>query len=298
MQIRTTCPNNNKYYMTTSSGGWSWAIKGKPTKAGADVLANCVGYANGRFAEIIGKDKIEYQLVCNAENFIEKAQSYGLQISSVPTLGGIMVWGGNGSLAGHVAIVERIDSNNQIYTSESAYGGSAFYNSTRTNSNGRWGMGSNYWFRGCIINPSNPQPEPQPTPPTPSGDAQIRYIQNTLNNRYGAGLNVDGLYGPATNRALVKALQHELNIQYGAGLAEDGIFGPRTKAKCPVVRRGANGWITWTIQCELYCKGYYLQYLDGIYGSSTVNQVSNFQRNTGLGVDGVCGPNTFARLFG
>ena len=163
MEIRTTCPNNNKYYITTSQGGYNKAIQGKPTKAGANVLANCVGYANGRFAEIIGKDCIEYQLICNAENFIEKAKGYGLQISSTPTLGGIMVWEGKGSLAGHVAIVERIDSNNQIFTSESAYNGSAFYNKTRYNCNGNWDMGSNYSFRGCIVNPSNPSPTPTPT---------------------------------------------------------------------------------------------------------------------------------------
>lgn len=110
------------------------------------------------FGEIIGKDKIEFQLVCNAENFIEKAKNYGLQVVNYPTLGGIMVWQ-KGSLssrdgAGHVAIVERIDSANQIYTSESSYGGSAFYNATRTNNNGRWGMGSAYAFRGCIVNPA------------------------------------------------------------------------------------------------------------------------------------------------
>lgn len=117
-----------------------------------------IKYANGRFAEIIGKGKVEFQLVCNAENFIEKAKNYGLQVVNYPTLGGIMVWQ-KGSLssrdgAGHVAIVERIDSANQIYTSESSYGGSAFYNATRTNNNGRWGMGSAYAFRGCIVNPA------------------------------------------------------------------------------------------------------------------------------------------------
>jgi len=117
------------------------------------------GYTNGRFAEIIGKNKIEFQLICDAENFIEKAEKYGLQVVNYPTLGGIMVWrkgdiSSRADGAGHVAIVERIDSANQIYTSESAYNGSAFYNATRTNNNGRWGMGSAYAFRGCIVNPA------------------------------------------------------------------------------------------------------------------------------------------------
>lgn len=191
MEIRTVCPNNNKYYITTSQGGWNKAIVGKPTKAGANVLANCVGYANGRFAEIIGKNAIEYQLICNAENFIEKAKGYGLSISDVPTLGGIMVWEGKGSLAGHVAIVERIDSNNQIFTSESAYGGSAFYNKTRYNCNGNWDMGSNYSFRGCIINPSNPTP-PTPTPTHKIVEDGIWGVDTTRKAQEVFGTPVDG----------------------------------------------------------------------------------------------------------
>ena len=139
-------------------GGYSLCIKGKPVQAGRDVLSNCVGYACGRFNEIIGKMKYPY-LNCNAENFIERAKQHGLQISNVPVLGGIMVWQKGATLgskdgAGHVAIVERIDSKNQIYTSESAYNSTAFYNVLRKNDNGRWGMNSNYKFRGCIINPA------------------------------------------------------------------------------------------------------------------------------------------------
>lgn len=159
MQMRTSCPSNNKYYIRQANGGWNGAIQGYPTKSGANVLANCVGYANGRFAEIIGKNKVEFQLVCNAEKFIERAKNYGLKVVNFPTLGGIMVWQKGATLsgndgAGHVAIVERIDSTNQIYTSESSYRGSAFYNAIRSNSNGRWGMGSAYKFRGCIVNPA------------------------------------------------------------------------------------------------------------------------------------------------
>lgn len=108
----------------------------------------------GRFAEIMSEGKIPYQLVCNASGFITRAKNYGLQVVNYPVLGGIMCWEGGKNNCGHVAIVERLDSKNQIYTSESCYGGSAFYNATRTNSNGRWGMGSGYKFQGCIINPA------------------------------------------------------------------------------------------------------------------------------------------------
>ena len=293
MEMRTTCPGGyNKYYMTTSRGGWNKAIQGKPTKEDANVLSNCVGYANGRWNEILNRGRMDYQFICNAENFIEKAQQYGLQISNTPTLGGIMVWEGLGSLAGHVAIVERIDNSNKIFTSESAYNGSAFYNKTRDNNNGRWGMSSNYRFRGCIVNPSNPQPDPKPT-----GDEQIRYIQAKLNERYGTNLEVDGLFGPATKKGLTLALQKEDNWQYGAGLVEDGIMGNNTARKSPVVRYGADGWITWTIQCMLYCKGYNPGYLDGKYKDKTKTALLDFQKSNGLTADAVVGYNTYLKLF-
>ena len=159
MNIRTSKPEaGNKFYITTSKGGYSRCIQGSPTDSQCNVLANCVGYACGRFNEIIGSMKYP-NLNCNAENFIERAQSYGLQISPVPTLGGIMVWKKGNTLsgndgAGHVAIVEKIIDSNTIYTSESGYGSSAFWNSIRTNNNGRWGLGSGYTFRGCIVNPA------------------------------------------------------------------------------------------------------------------------------------------------
>lgn len=158
MEIRNKKPEaGNKFYTRKASGGYSTCIKGKPTD-NCDVLSNCVGYACGRFNEIIGEMKYP-SLNCNAENFIERAKSLGLEISDVPTLGGIIVWQKGNSLsnsdgAGHVAVVERIDSSNQIFTSESNYSGEAFFNSTRTNKNGRWGLSSKYSFRGCIVNPA------------------------------------------------------------------------------------------------------------------------------------------------
>ena len=160
MNIRTTKPGaGNKFYITKSKGGYSSCIQGSPTDSQCNVLANCVGYACGRFNEIIGSMKYP-SLNCNAENFIERARNtYGLEISPVPTLGGIMVWQKGATLsgndgAGHVSVVEKIIDSNTIYTSESGYGSSAFWNSTRRNSNGRWGLGSGYTFRGCIVNPA------------------------------------------------------------------------------------------------------------------------------------------------
>ncbi len=156
----------NPYYNTKRNGGYSSAIQGKPTEKGLDVLRNCVGYANGRFAEIQGLNKIKYQLVCNAENFVDKAINYGLTVGNTPKLGSIIVWQGGKTKkgadgAGHVAIVEQINGDGSIVTSESGYNARrAFWTQTRTNTDGRWGQDSSYKFLGFIYNPGVDDSEP------------------------------------------------------------------------------------------------------------------------------------------
>src|SRR5574344_1177647 len=174
MEMRTKKPEaGNKFYNTKSNGGYSTCIKGKPTDKGCNVLANCVGYACGRFNEIIGEMNYP-SLNCNAENFIERAKNtYGLEVGQTPKGGAIMCWKKGATLsssdgAGHVCVVEKVIDANTVYTSESGYGGSAFWNATRKKGNGNWGIGNYYTFRGFIYNPAVPD-EPAPTPtPTPS----------------------------------------------------------------------------------------------------------------------------------
>ena len=189
-KMRTTKPSNNKYYIRIQDGGYNGCIQGKPTDKAANVLANCVGYANGRFAEIQGQNKIKYQLTCNAENFIERAKELGLKVSDKPTLGGIMVWKRGATLsgtdgAGHVAIVEKIIDDNTIYTSESNYGGRAFVNITRNNKNGRWGIGAAYTFRGCIMNPAIKEEKPNVSAPKKKDTKTI--AQEVIDGKWGNG---------------------------------------------------------------------------------------------------------------
>ena len=156
---RTTKPGaGNKYYIRKASGGWNPAIKGKPTDKNCDVLANCVGYAIGRFNEIGGYGKCKYLRSANAENFIQYAGD--LEVGQTPKLGAVAVWKKGATLsgsdgAGHVAIVEKIISDTQIVTSESGYGAAnPFWTQTRTKGNGNWGAGSAYTFLGFIYNPA------------------------------------------------------------------------------------------------------------------------------------------------
>ena len=254
MKKRLTQPKNNKYYIRTVTGGLNGAVQGYPTIAGANVLCNCVGYANGRFNEIINDPNLKgvylpfkYQLVCNAENFIEAAKKQGLKVSSVPKKGGIMVWQkgktlGGGDGAGHVAIVEEVIDDDTIMTSESGYNAFAFKTLKRTNKNGRWGMAEAYKFRGCIVNPSIKEKAYKPTKPytgklpkakVKRGDKgdDVKACQRFLNWCMNSKLKVDGIYGDKTVAACKK-----FEKQYG--LKVNGIFGkPNIKKAKEIVAK-------------------------------------------------------------
>lgn len=207
--IRKTKPKKgNKFYTRKASGGYNTCVEGKPADA-CDAVPNCVGFAEGRvnevISEILGKDTFKYDtLNCNAEKFIERAVKYkGVVISDAPIKGGIMVWQKGETLtgddgAGHVEFVEDVlekDENGtatKVYNSASNYNGSPFFNVTRTNSNGRWGLGSKYKFRGCIVFPEITEfvedkivePE-QPTEPAKKPEAKIKVGDTVIVNGVG-----------------------------------------------------------------------------------------------------------------
>lgn len=257
MKIRKTQPKNNKCYIRTATGGYNGAVAGSPTIKGANVLCNCVGYANGRFNEIIGDPnltgiafKFKYQLTCNAENFIESAKRQGLKISKVPVQGGIMVWQkgatlGGGDGAGHVAVVEKVYDDGSILTSESGWASWAFKTVRRNNDNGRWGQNSAYKFRGCIINPAVKSPEIAPAPKLTvdgvGGACTIRATQKFFDTPMDGVLSgqskANSKYYPAIKSveygkggsACVKQLQRWLGRSQTGVLDEDTIKAWQTK---------------------------------------------------------------------
>lgn len=124
-------------------------IEGSPVDAGCDVLANCVGYAAGRFNEIIGAGQFVYfQYAPNPRDWIATAKTYGLQTGTEPKLGAVLVW------ENHVCIVEEIHADGSITTSESGYGcNPAFWITHRSNSDGAWGGCGFGKFLGFIYQP-------------------------------------------------------------------------------------------------------------------------------------------------
>lgn len=201
---RLTKPEaGNKYYITKSNGGYSNAIQGKPTDPNCNVLANCVGYAYGRFNEIGGYGYCKYLSPVNAENFIQYAG--GLKVGQTPKLGACMVWRKGATLsnsdgAGHVAIVEQVISSTQIVTSESGYNSSTpFWTKTRNKGDGNWGAGSGYTFLGFIYNPAVSDSGSVTTSGSTSTSNTAKPSTSTSTN---GKLTVDGEWGSNTTKRL------------------------------------------------------------------------------------------------
>lgn len=127
----------------------------------------------------------------------------------------------------------------------------------------------------------------------------VEEFQEWLNENYGAGLKVDGKYGPKTEAAAVMAWQQAANNLLKAGLKVDGEFGPKSKAAAAkaTVKRGTRGEFVFILEGVLCAKGFYAGELDGIAGSILVAGIKAFQKAAGLKVDGHCGPETWFALF-
>lgn len=226
---RLTKPESgNPYYNRIATGGYSGAIMGSPRCEGADVLANCVGYAAGRFNEILEKGKFVYfQYPPNAEDFYDTAIAAGLKVGTKPQLGAIICWAKGKTWtsadgAGHVAVVEEIKSDGSIITSESGYGcTNPFWTSHRYRESGNWGQSTAYRFLGFIY-----QPEQQAERVIRKGDkgADVELMQARLAAKgYLRKSEVDGDFGTITLGALLAfQFEHDLDV--------DGLCGPATKA--------------------------------------------------------------------
>ena len=189
----------NHCYMTNLYGApwdtaWNTCIYGSPSLEGANVLSNCTGYAQGRALEIYNEvTGTEPQgthpfvaLNGDAGTCYATAQAVGLELSTTPTNGAIMVWTEAGE-AGHVAVVERVIDENTVIATESAWGGFSvahpdpyWMRHNRYRGNGDWSGDAftmeGYQFLGFIVNPADPDTPYPPTPPEPEGSTKRKGI--------------------------------------------------------------------------------------------------------------------------
>lgn len=68
-------------------------------------------------------------------------------------------------------------------------------------------------------------------------------------------------------------------------------------ANIPFAQRGTKGPLAAAVQAAL-CECWYNLDIDGEFGPLTENALRDFQRRNELEIDGVAGPETYAKLFG
>lgn len=134
-------------------------------------LPNCTCYAWGRRWEITGERPDNLSLG-NASRWYDDAIAAGLKTGQTPQLGAIACYDYEGG--GHVSIVEQINADGSIITSNSAWGGAYFYTSTLYPPDYFWnGMPSDAVFEGFIYLDSSPV---EPEPPTPITKKKFPFI--------------------------------------------------------------------------------------------------------------------------
>ncbi|MGB3135714.1 MAG: peptidoglycan-binding protein [Nodosilinea sp.] len=120
--------------------------------------------------------------------------------------------------------------------------------------------------------------------------------------RWGAQLTPDGIFGPATKRAVEQ-------FQRSQGLMADGIVGPQTWAFLQQQPRDSapherllrltnpftSGGDVLTLQQQLTRHGIPIA-PDGVFGPASDRAVRQFQASRGLVADGIVGPQTWALL--
>lgn len=144
---RLTIPESgDPAYTRTAYGGYNRQIDGSPQQWTGSVIANCTGYVHGRWIEIAGHTADDFGISNgNANTYWSYGDRYTR--SQTPSVGAIVCYNGQ---YGHVAIVERVNSDGSILVSQSNYGGMPFETVTlRPPNYAQYGV----TFQGFILNP-------------------------------------------------------------------------------------------------------------------------------------------------
>jgi murein DD-endopeptidase MepM/ murein hydrolase activator NlpD len=139
------------------------------------------------------------------------------------------------------------------------------------------------------------------TPQAAASDPSVAALQVGLHSRGLYRGPIDGITGPATQKAIRK-------LQTRARIAVDGVVGPKTRRALGRFARhrlgqrhlhiGNAGWDVASLQFRLAEHGFASADFDGIFGPHVDGALRRFQEWASLAVDGIAGPATLRALAG
>lgn len=124
----------------------------------------------------------------------------------------------------------------------------------------------------------------------------IKDVQSYLVKTYNRKIDVDGIWGPKSKKAMIECVQTETNALTGSKLVIDGIWGAKSKSSFPDFSLSSKGKMVYLLQGCLIVKGYSIA-LDGVFGQKTLSAVKDFQRSVSIKQDGIVGKNTMSNLL-
>lgn len=161
-------------------GSKYWYSDGNPFYAAGYGLPNCTCYAYGRWWEITGERPTDLSLG-NANTWWDVGINRGIPHGNEPRLGAIICfYYSDDDGGGHVAVVEQINPDGSIVTSNSAYGGTYFYTQTLYPPEYKTADGwpSYGYVQGFLYLPLSYVPPPLPPPkPVKKGLPFIYYLK-------------------------------------------------------------------------------------------------------------------------
>lgn len=245
-----------------TAGGYNYCIK----VSGNSCIPNCTGYAWGRWRELLGA----YHNLSRANARLWYGNtSDGYKRGQTPKLGAVACWDSTTGDAGHVAIVEQINSDGSIVTSNSGYNSTRFWTQVTKKP---YNIGSSYSFQGFIYPPVDfgGGGTVSTTVTYQSHDSRYGWNPNVTSgtNEYAGnfGYNVDGIYLDKHILRVHDMVKNQwlpwvVDRNDYAGNLGNAIDGVQIDGAAYRVHLNGGSWLDWVYKCDGTAEGY-----AGIYG--------------------------------
>ena len=287
--------------------------------AGGDAWYWCAAFQYWGFVQAYGLEKAELLLLhapfISCATLGNKSKAAG-QLKSVPKRGDLALFYRDSKKGfGHVEWVTKVDTTAKKFWT---IGGNTSGGTAVVANGGAVVAGKSYSYDGTKTRFHRPdyagvlgitdKEIKKPTPSVNTAEENIaagqrwlnKYYKDLLKNACGATLKVDGVYGEKTRAACLAVWKDVMNRKHGTKLNPANtnfLTSCRASAGKAAVSANSVGTFTLIAQLILSALGYYTGAMDAACGALLVEAITAYQKDRKISADGVCGRDTWYKLF-